>query len=102
MAAALRFYRDLLGFPVVGRDHPDWTVVDARGAHLTLYRSPESPRLALGPERDATPFTFHVASFPEAADKLEGEGFQVRRVDKRQGVVWDPFGNALGLHDHRT
>jgi catechol 2,3-dioxygenase-like lactoylglutathione lyase family enzyme len=101
MESALGFYRDTLGFPVVGNVDPVWTVVDARGMELTLYLQPDAPRVALGKEGDDSPFYFHVTSFPKAASALEKGGFKVQRSDEHGGVVWDPSGNVLGLHDHR-
>jgi catechol 2,3-dioxygenase-like lactoylglutathione lyase family enzyme len=101
MDRAVGFYRDVLGFPIVGKVHPVWTVVNAHGVELTLYRLPDSPRLALGPEHDDSPFFFHVANFDDTATALEAAGIRVKRTDGRQGVAWDPAGNVLGFHDHR-
>jgi catechol 2,3-dioxygenase-like lactoylglutathione lyase family enzyme len=100
MPLALRFYRDVLGFPVAGKEDPVWTVVSANGVELTLFLQPEAPRIALGPEGDESPFYFHVPDFASAAATLEKQGFRVKRLDERQGIVWDPSGNVLGLHDH--
>ncbi|MCI4331291.1 MAG: VOC family protein [Thermoplasmata archaeon] len=102
MGLALAFYRDALGFPVVGKEDPVWTVVDARGMELTLFLQPEAPRIALGKDAEDSPFFFHVSSFPKSADALERQGFRVKRSDDHQGIVWDPSGNVLGLHDHRA
>jgi catechol 2,3-dioxygenase-like lactoylglutathione lyase family enzyme len=102
MELALSFYRDALGFDVVGDVDPVWTVVDAKGASLTLFLQVDSPRIALGSERDESPFFFHVSCFTDSATELEKRGFRVRREDSNQGIVWDPSGNVLGLHDHRT
>jgi hypothetical protein len=41
-----------------------------------------------------------VPDFASAAATLEKQGFRVKRLDERQGIVWDPSGNVLGLHDH--
>lgn len=101
MDRTLAFYRDALGFPVVGKTDSVWTVVDARGTHLTLYRQPDSPRVALGPEGEDSPFFFHVDHFPRAAATLEKGGYRVKRTGEHEGIVWDPSGNVLGLHDHR-
>jgi catechol 2,3-dioxygenase-like lactoylglutathione lyase family enzyme len=102
MELALGFYRDALGFDVVGEVNPVWTVVDAKGAALTLFLQDDSPRIALGKDGEESPFFFHVANFPESASELEKRGFRVKRQDGNQGIVWDPSGNVLGLHDHRT
>jgi catechol 2,3-dioxygenase-like lactoylglutathione lyase family enzyme len=101
MDRALGFYRDLLGFPIVGRKDPVWTVVDAHCLPLTLFLNPSSPRIALGPERDDSPFFLHVGDFRETARALETAGVRVQRIDEHQGVAWDPAGNAIGFHDHR-
>ncbi|HKS59588.1 MAG TPA: VOC family protein [Thermoplasmata archaeon] len=101
MEKAVEFYRDILGFPIVGRTDPVWTVVDAHGLQLTLYRLPEAPRLALGADGDDSPFYFHVGNFEETAAWLESKQVRVKRIDARQGIAWDPAGNVLGFHDHR-
>jgi catechol 2,3-dioxygenase-like lactoylglutathione lyase family enzyme len=102
MQLALGFYRDALGFGVVGEENPVWTVVDAKGASLTLFLQDDSPRIALGKDGDESPFFFHVSNFLDSATELEKRGFRVKRLDGNQGIVWDPSGNVLGLHDHRT
>jgi catechol 2,3-dioxygenase-like lactoylglutathione lyase family enzyme len=102
MELALSFYRDALGFEVIGAVDPVWTVVDAKGASLTLFLQDDSPRIALGKDADESPFFFHVSSFQDSASELEKRGYKVRRQDGNQGIVWDPSGNVLGLHDHRT
>jgi catechol 2,3-dioxygenase-like lactoylglutathione lyase family enzyme len=101
MKRGLEFYRDTLGFPVVGMESPIWTVVDAKGLELTLYLQPDAARIALGSDGEDSPFFFHVASLPRAAAELEKRGLRVKRLDEHQGLVWDPSGNVLGLHDHR-
>ena len=100
MKLALHFYRDTLGFSVKGKEDPVWNVVDAGGVPLTLYRDADSPRIALGKDGDDSPLILHVTNFATAAHALETKGFKVKRVDERQGIVWDPSGNVLGLHDH--
>jgi catechol 2,3-dioxygenase-like lactoylglutathione lyase family enzyme len=102
MQRALGFYRDALGFTVVGKESPGWTVVDGKGAALTLWLQVDAPRIALGEDLEESPFFFHVANFAESANELERRGFRVKRLDGNQGIVWDPSGNVLGLHDHRT
>ncbi|HLM70982.1 MAG TPA: VOC family protein [Thermoplasmata archaeon] len=101
MAPAVKFYRDVLGFKVVGKVDPVWTVVNAKGVELTLFRTTDPARIALGKEGEDSPFYLHVANFPRAAAALEKKRFRVKRFDDRQGIVWDPSGNVLGLHDHR-
>ncbi len=101
MDAALGFYRDLLGFQVVGKVTPVWTEVRAAGGTLTLYGEEPLPPIALGPKRDQTPYLFHVENFEAAGDFLEARGVRVKRDGPQDGVVWDPFGNVIGLHDHR-
>lgn len=101
MDSALAFYRDLLGFQVEGEENPVWTVVAVQGGRLTLYRQARLPPIALGPDGRWSPYQLHVANFKEAADLLESEGHRVMREDDHTGAAWDPFGNVLGLHDHR-
>ena len=101
MEVALGFYRDLLGFQVVGEVTPAWTEVRTAGGTLTLYGEEPLPPIALGPEGDQTPYVFHVEDFESAADFLEAQGVRVKRDGPQDGVVWDPFGNVIGLHDHR-
>ncbi len=101
MEKALSFYRDLLGFRVVGMGSPVWTVIETEGGQLTLWRTTEIPKVALGPKADASPFEFHVDNFEIAASALESKGIRVRRDGAHAGTIWDPFGNVLRLHDHR-
>lgn len=100
MKKALSFYRDLLGFTVDGKEDPVWTVIATKGANLTLYRQKDFPPIALGPSGDGTPFLFHVGDFQKAAEILESKGVRVKRESEHSGIVWDPSGNVLGLHDH--
>jgi catechol 2,3-dioxygenase-like lactoylglutathione lyase family enzyme len=100
MEQALRFYRDLLGFTVEGTGNAAWTVIALSGARLTLYRPKDLVPVALGPAGDGTPFSFHVKDFGKAAEILAAKGVHVKREDEHSGVLWDPFGNVLGLHDH--
>jgi len=102
MGKALSFYRELLGFRVVGEVNPVWTIVEAPGGRLTLYAEEKLPRLSLGPKGEGTVISLHVQNFEEAADLLESKGVRVKRDGVSDGVVWDPFGNVIGLHDHRT
>lgn len=98
---ALAFYRDLLGFRLVGKENPVWTVVETTGGQLTLWKNPKLPKVGTGPNGEGTPFEFHVGDFDRAASLLESRGIRVKRDDAHAGVLWDPFGNALRLHDHR-
>jgi catechol 2,3-dioxygenase-like lactoylglutathione lyase family enzyme len=101
MERALAFYRDLLGFEVVGDASPMWTVVTVPGGQFTLYKQEAVTPVALGEEGVATPFSLHVDNFEEAMETLEAHGERVEPGDPHHGVVWDPFGNVLELHDHR-
>ncbi|MFQ5552286.1 MAG: VOC family protein [Thermoplasmata archaeon] len=101
MDRALAFYRDLLGFEVVGKVDPMWTVVTVPGGQFTLYKQEDVTPISLGEEGTATPFSLHVADFEKAAEMLEAEGERVEPGDLHHGLVWDPFGNVLELHDHR-
>ena len=100
MDKALAFYRDLLGFRVVGKGSPVWTVIETKGGQLTLWRTSEIPKVALGPKGDSSPFEFHVENFEAAASDLESKGIRVRRNGAHAGTMWDPFGNVLRVHDH--
>lgn len=101
MKKALSFYRDVLGFRVVGKGSPVWTVIETEGGQLTLWRTDGIPKVALGPKHDASPFDFHVDNFEAAAKALESKGIRVQRNGAHSGKVWDPSGNVVGLHDHR-
>ncbi len=99
MEKALRLYRDVLGFQVKGDVDPVWTVVAAEGGALTLYRRKDPVPCVL--RGGTSPFNLHVANFEEAADALEQGGYVVHRDSENAGSVTDPWGNVLGLHDHR-
>jgi catechol 2,3-dioxygenase-like lactoylglutathione lyase family enzyme len=101
MKTGLAFYRDLLGFRVVGKEDAVWTAIETAGGQLTLWRTTEIPKVALGAKGDGTPFEFHVANFEAAATTLESKAVRVRRDGPHAGTIWDPFGNVLRLHDHR-
>ena len=78
------FYGDLLGLPV---EEVTGDYVDFPGFSLTL-------------RRDA-PLEFHVDDFGKAAKQLREANAEVHEEGEHQGKVRDPFGNLLGLHDHR-
>jgi catechol 2,3-dioxygenase-like lactoylglutathione lyase family enzyme len=101
MGLALKFYRDTLGFGLVGEESPVWNRVNGGDAELTLFLQAEAPRLAWGKDQDDSPLFLHVADFSIASRFLAEQGFRVKRIDKRQGIVWDPSGNVLGIHDHK-
>jgi catechol 2,3-dioxygenase-like lactoylglutathione lyase family enzyme len=101
MEKGLGFYRDLLGFRVVGKGSAVWTVIETTGGQLTLWRTSEIPKVAVGENGDGTPFEFHVENFEAAAAILESKGVRVHRRSVNGGTIWDPFGNVLRLHDHR-
>ncbi|MCI4371475.1 MAG: VOC family protein [Thermoplasmata archaeon] len=101
MDDALAFYRDLLGFHLVGKASPVWTVIETKGGQVTLWRSKELAKVAYGPKGEDTPFEFHVGDFEKAAAVLVSHGKRVKRVSAHGGIFWDPFGNALRVHDHR-
>lgn len=101
MEQALRLYRDVLGFEVMGdRPDPIWTVIKIQGGELTLYRVEKVVPLVLRDGED-TPIMLHVANFEEAAGQLERQGYLVRRRGGHSGTLVDPWGNLIGLHDHR-
>ena len=101
MERGLAFYRDLLGFRVVGKRSAVWTAIETAGGQLTLWRTSEIPKISLGAKGDRTPFELHVDNFEAAALILEAKGLRVQRDDANAGTIWDPFGNVLRLHDHR-
>ncbi len=80
----LAFYGDLLGLPV---EEVTDNYVDFPGFSLTL--------------RKDAPLEFHVDDFERASRQLKEANVEVREEGKHQGKVRDPFGNLLGLHDHR-
>ena len=100
MKQALSFYRGLLGFGIEGKEDPVWTVISTQGVRFTLFRQKDFPPIALGPKGEETPFLFHVKDFQKTADFLESRGVRMKRESEHAGIVWDPFGNVLGLHDH--
>jgi catechol 2,3-dioxygenase-like lactoylglutathione lyase family enzyme len=99
MDAAMRFYRDALGFKVAGKVDPVWTVVATTGGTLTLFRKKDPIPCALA--KGGSPLNLHVGDFKSAADALERAGYVVHREGENAGSVKDPWGNVLGLHDHR-
>lgn len=102
MDASVSFYRDILGFSIKGEVSPVWTELDAGGFPLTLYRDEEASVVALGPKGADTPIVFHVADYAAAESELGRAGIRFQREGDHQGVIWDPAGNVLRLHDHLT
>ncbi len=102
MEEALRLYRDTLGLEEVRErsSSPIWKVLKTRGGEVTLYKVEKPVPLVLRDEVD-TPITVHVANFEAAADELERQGYRVRRKGKNSGTLMDPWGNLVGMHDHR-
>ncbi len=88
LESAKRFYVNILGIQL-GRERSEW--IDLKPTRLGLSVSRGGERL----------IELHVDNFDEAADILEEKGFQVTRDTVHQGYVKDPFGNIIGLHDHR-
>jgi len=99
MEKALRFYRDTLGFTVAGKTDPVWTVLATKGGTLTLFRKKDPIGCSVG--KDGSPLNLHVANFETASEALEHAGYVVHRDGENSGSVKDPWGNVLGLHDHR-
>ncbi len=99
MDEAVQLYRDVLGFALPGGVHPVWTVATTVGGSITLYRMDKPvPCALLGNE---TPLNLHVANFEDAARELEAKGYKVQREGAHGGTLIDPWGNRIGLHDHR-
>jgi catechol 2,3-dioxygenase-like lactoylglutathione lyase family enzyme len=100
MDAAVRLYRDVLGFAVPRGANPVWTVAAVEGGSITLFRAGKPVPLAL--PKNGTPINLHVRDFEEAARVLEGKGYNVLRDSANAGSLVDPWGNIVGLHDHRN
>jgi len=100
MDAAVHLYRDILGLTLSGNMNPVWTVAQAEGGSITLYKVSNPVPLAL--PGDHTPLSLHVGNFEEAARALEGMGYRVLHDGPSAGAVVDPWGNIVGLHDHRN
>jgi len=99
MDEALKLYQDTLGFEVKEQS-PEWTVITTKLGELTLYKTPKITPLVLRDSED-TPINLHVSDFQQAADTLEKEGYDVKRRGRSSGTLRDPWGNMVGLHDHR-
>jgi len=99
MDKALRLYRDILGFGTPEGVNPVWTVLTTKGGSITLWKDANPVPCVLA--GNDTPLNFHVADFSEAARTVEAEGYVVRRTSSSSGSVTDPWGNVVGLHDHR-
>lgn len=99
MDEALRFYCDALGFSVKGEVNQVWTEVTTEGGSLTLYRV-KDPVTCVRAD-GSSPINLHVTNFEEAAVSLEKGGYDVAHEGPHGGSVRDPWGNVLGLHDHR-
>ena len=99
MEEALKLYRDTLGFEVKEQS-PEWTVITTKLGELTLYKTPKIIPLVLK-DTNETPINLHVTSFEKAAETLEKHGYMVKRTGKRSGILQDPWGNMISLHDHQ-
>ena len=100
MDAAVRLYRDVLGFTLPAGVNPVWTVAATKGGSITLYRVKTPVPLILTGKR--TPISLHVQNFEESAEVLERAGYRVMRESPSAGAIMDPWGNDVGLHDHRN
>ncbi len=102
MEEAIRLYRDTLGLELVNErsSSPVWKVLKTKGGEVTLYKAEKPVPLVLRDGED-TPVTVHVANFEVAASELERHGYRVKHHGKNGGTLIDPWGNLLGLHDHR-
>ncbi len=80
----LAFYGDLLGLPA---EEVTGNYVDFPGLSLTL--------------RKDAPLEFHVDNFAQAALQLREANVEIYEEGEHQGKVRDPFGNLIGLDDHR-
>ena len=100
MDAAIRLYRDVLGFAMPAGPNPVWTVATTEGGSITLYKAGHPVPLVL--PKNGTPISLHVRDFEEAARVLESKGHKVVRESANAGSLVDPWGNVIGLHDHRN
>jgi hypothetical protein len=66
---------------------------------MPLYRGKKSSLVALGPKGADTPIVFHVADYGAEESEFRSAGFGFEREGAPQGVIWDPAGNVLRLHD---
>lgn len=99
----LRFYHDLLGFQVTDGAHRGCchrVKIGAGASELVLLEIDDHTPLAMKCWGLDSPVQLRVSNFAQAATFLEGKGVRVERDDEHSGVVWDPSGNAIGLHDH--
>lgn len=111
LAAADRFYHDLLGCTPLG-DGPTWTAWDLYGTHLIAYLVPDLsniPRPRLEPLGLPVPFTGFYVSMDELhsiGDGLMAAGLPCIHSDDLPGlargtgdhqalITFDPAGNAL-------
>jgi len=99
MDAAVRLYRDALGLALPGGVDGVWTVATTIGGSITLYKTDKPIPCAL-PD-NGTPIHLHVRNFEETATELEEKGYRIVRKGANGGTLIDPWGNVLGLHDHR-
>jgi catechol 2,3-dioxygenase-like lactoylglutathione lyase family enzyme len=103
LTTSLPFYHDLLGFDVKDETHRTCcgrVRIGTGGGELVLFQSADFVPLGLGPQGLGSPLQLHVQDFVKAASFLESKGARVHREDKHGGTVFDPSGNAIGLHDH--
>jgi len=99
MDRAIRLYCGTLGFDLKDRS-AEWTVISTKLGELTLCKTRMVTPLVLR-DADETPVILHVDDFKAAAAQLEKEGYSVHRVGRNSGTLTDPWGNKIGLHDHK-
>jgi len=99
MDRAIKLYCDTLGFELKERS-AEWTVISTKLGELTLCKTRVVTPLVLR-DADETPIILHVHNFKEAASQLEKEGYLVHHAGRNSGTLTDPWGNKVGLHDHR-
>src|SRR5436309_7797215 len=101
MEKALAFYRDLLGFRVVGKGSPVWTVIETKGGQLTLWRTSEIPKVARRPKGGPSPLELQVEHFQAAAADLVAKGIRTCRTGEHAGTRWNRLG-AVRRGDYPT
>lgn len=99
MDAAVTFYRDVLGLPLVRRDGDEWAEFEAGPVRLALHGTADPP-----PGNGTV--VFRVANLDEARIVLRGRGADMdEHVGEVEGLarfatVRDPDGNPVQLIEY--
>ena len=94
MDAAVRFYTEVLGFPLKLRDGDRWAAFDLGGATLALEGGASS-----GGGNGGATVSLRVDGLSELADQLRARGATVGPIEtgphERRAVLTDTAGNQL-------